>query len=627
MVLTNLFLFQKYACFKFKTILELVSLSSITFIVALSLLFNTRAPQTENYFHSSSLAEAAKKVPRAAKNFSVTVWNPQSTKCHGNFQWYSAASPGKPAVLVREAAIDARHALKNQYARQTQTSGAFLRVVVFASVVLDNDEFAVSFPTTPVMKVQNPSTTQKPKASIRVRNSTDWAVEDSFDVQIDNVITDSECTKGRADRCYPIEDPSSGADRMFLRPGVTKHCFHPRCILCAGPEWQILLSISSSGKNGGVDELKEELWRLEQSKNAEIFVEFPVNTRGGTIETFQTRMGIACVSGLTRTTSLPPLPHLPQREHSDCQDTSTSVMLLGNSLFGRKRDSKTGRSELAHFAIRSLLGHIRFDTVVLPVLTNHTVSQVQYHCGNDRRCHSQFAHSAQKLLNDVASDLNEELDQANVPVHLWSRIIVMPFCRLGSDHKEFERHYPCLRTYRMGQFALGNLVYTLFSPKHAWTVSMDADEMLVDESRGHGGRNKASLQATTYLNGLQKQTGENHLWLRWFDFRSKPSDRASISRRITNGLPIPTTRSSLTSPKDNRGSCYSAFHRNVGKSAVSCTTGMGYAVHVGVLFKSNDRLSPLACTKVPSNSSSTVFVYHARGNAPRFGNCVYNESA
>lgn len=170
-------------------------------------------------------------------------------------------------------------------------------------------------------------------------------------------------------------------------------------------------------------------------------------------------MNAACVMGV-RT----PGVHRAEECATDHRTATGAVLFSGSSLYGTKKRSKQHFREVANFAARALLGPIRYHTVVMSVVTDFSQSDADYRCAASESCRLRLDLDNHKHLTSIAQTVMDELDAIGVPRALFSRLIILPSCRLGSDPWKSEREDPCRSSKRYGQYYATFFSYAILAP-------------------------------------------------------------------------------------------------------------------------------------------------------------------
>lgn len=568
---------------------------------------NTTLPSTE-----SSNLQSQRAPPEQ-----IQVWKPHTRRCHGVFT-VSNSTNGPLPLMLREAAVDYRHTSlrESKFSRQSMPPAVRRRVVVHISAAPDGQIPSGMKPVEPRprwMKAQDDKDATQPskvvpKASLadaKGRPVTGWTVD------IDYVLTDPSCAR----ICFFIDKNRT---------------------ICAGQEWQVLATIEAPPEVSDEKKLDEYLKILE-FKDVKLNLSLPVHLPNGKMLIFEPSLHFGCISGLTPTTALWPnvLSHVPERSPT-CEASRRSVAVSGSPLFGGKREASWLQREAAHFAARSLLGPVRFDTVVIGIQTNHSISEIQEVCKNNAACLQRMHDDNDLLINDIRMELEDELDSIGVAASMRSRIILVPFCRLGSDYRGYEKGSPCRWSAYYGQIVYTQYLYTVFSPYHRWHASFDLDEFLVNQVQfdwaeehqfspyrrrpNHPAPNAAATFDRRLRTTETSQTLST-LRFRWLDFSSK---RTRDWRGITGDvIEQGGLRLGYDEPKPNRTACL-GVDRIAGKVALHCQEGFGISNHDTVIILEDQPLTKRQCmARKLGTFDEEILTYHARYPAPRQGRCYF----
>jgi hypothetical protein len=322
---------------------------------------------------------------------------------------------------------------------------------------------------------------------------------------------------------------------------------------------------------------------------------------------------------------------MPSREAS-CAKSIGSVVVSGGAMFGYKRNSVIGRKEAAHFAARSLMGSVRFDTVAVSVIANFSVSEIQAKCGDDDpECVTAYHESNDGFMSQLAEEVEEELRVIGVPQKYWARIILVPVCRLGTDFDGFEANgHGCRWSAHYGQWVVNELSYTLFSPYHKWYASFDLDEFLVHEaaylaSRSTPHRRVAPISAADLFDEREhKSATPGVLRMPWLEFKILRDQATLVTKAVleSGGLEMVSTANGTAEALD-RSSCLQSPEKGGGgaKPVLSCSNGgIGIHVHDSLsLTKADDMRSRVCNARLKFDTK--LALYH--GHGPRFGDCTF----
>lgn len=524
----------------------------------------------------------------------VRVWYPQRASCQGIFR-SKALHQSVPWAILREAAVDFRHTSIAEYRTRHPNVASFRRIVLLVSIPSRPDGERVT--TTPIIATHGNRTS--PWSSVSLRGPKKHIA--GLTVSIDYIFPDLECSQ----QCSRVA-PNT----------------------CSASEWQVMVTIRPRDETLDSAALDKLLTRFGNGKGTYIRLRLMAKIDGKP-KVFKARIDPGCVAGLLPSTRfVPDIVGFPERTES-CDEAKKAIALVGGSLFGQKRDSPEGRNELGHFIARSLLGHVRFDAVAAGVLVRHTMSEIAHVCGKDPVCRMRHFHENVVALHEIARDVDAVLFKLGVPADVASKVVLFPFCRLGSDSEGYEAGSPCRWSHYRGQYPYNYYSYTLFSPYAKWVVSMDVDESLVDESlqpSSNTPQPSSFTRASDRFDEIPNPFVPGALWFRWLDFRMQLESNEKFTQGLLAGQQ-PQFVSLSTEPL-NRSKCYSPkVTRSFGKSALSCKAGFGFCIHnVVVLRHHYDLMSRYCAPRIPWNLDnsrlSSLIVMHGRGT-PRFGMCEY----
>lgn len=389
---------------------------------------------------------ASKHRPYApATAGSVAVWHPHTRACAGKFVTDDSERRGlQPLLMLREASVDFRHNSIREFKMNRRDGGAdkrlFRRVTLQVSVAWDAELVGAPWPG----GSQDAHGTALPSASIGVEQRDTGGGEsdisgEGWSVEFSYVLEEPHCANRR---CHDTPVPGHNTED---RSRTT--------YMCTPRETQLIVSITPPRHVATEDEFAAELTKLER-RAAYLRLTLPVrlNADRNAQENQELSLSLGCISGLTASTAL--LPHLAHLEggtkpyappNPSCEQATGSVIVAGAPLFDSRRDTEGGRRGVAHFAARALFGSVQFDTVAVPVLTPHSMSEILARCASNVTCIDAYQGRNEQLLSAVAGDVEKELRELGVPGEHWRRILLFPFCRLGTDHFDggHERRHAC----------------------------------------------------------------------------------------------------------------------------------------------------------------------------------------
>lgn len=548
--------------------------------------------------------------PLPADRHRVGVWSPHSRACRGDFTFQTTPVSVKPVhapptLMLREASVDFRHnSVRDFRIKHHLGEVPFRRVTLQVSAIRG------------LQAVQPVSAMER----------------EDFDRAIPSAFLTTHAGKRQA------EGWRSEVDYIQGDPNCVNKCFFAdfEKQICAGQEWQVIVTIVGPSEIATDSQLENALNRLESaSASASLDVNLPVRMSSeGDVVTAKLTVGLGCISGLLSlpgSTSLQDLlPRMPPLE-TVCANSVGSVVAVGGAMFGYKRNSPEGRKEAANFAARSLLGSARFDTVAISVIANYSVSEIYARCGHDDSdCVSAYHQSNDDFMTELAGDVEKELRVLAVPPNLWSRIVLFPMCRLGTDFDGFEANgHGCRWSAFSGQWVTNEHSYTLLSPYHKWFASFDLDEFVVNEaaylaSTDKPDRRVAPQSASALFDRREPESvTRGVLRLPWMEFKMLRDQTTNLSKAVlkTGGLEMIST-AGRDGPLD-RSSCLQSPEKGGGggKGVLSCSNGgIGIYVHDTMSLTKADDMRSRQCNG-RLRFDTKLALYHAHG--PRFGDCTY----
>lgn len=546
----------------------------------------------------------------------IRVWRPHSKACRGRFSFNTGADLAKDELMlmIREAAFDFRHSSLSEHrlTHPLETGVPFRRIAILVTV---SRGVARLLPATAT------NTGQETFPSVLLKQYTDTQIS-GWRVKIDYILRDPLCRN----RC-PYDELKK------------KKCY--------AAEWQVIVSLNGPEHiktEEGFQEALEGLLR-ESPVSARLELKLPVFLASENEEIVETELsvGLSCISSDISLQNI--LTTMPKR--TECRDARGSVVVAGGALWGYKSDNRAGRREVANFVARSLMGSIRFDTVAVPVIAKHSVSEIQAVCQHDKKCQSEIDEKNDSFMRGLVFDVEDELKMLKIPRTLWKRILLFPVCRLGTDFEGYERDQGCKYSRYQGQGMVNDLSYILFSPYHKWYASFDLDEFAVQERAfvsarnfKHGKANQQSAQVLFDERSLANNGGaSNVLQLGWLefdvpraglnDFSSAIIGQRNATRELmqTGGLdfiPLKQNRSHLF----NRSDCWQRRRTPTmapGKAVVSCMrNGFGSSVHHAMALTNAANLNSRKCIH-PVIFDNDIALYHGStvAHGIRFGNCAW----
>lgn len=351
----------------------------------------------------------------------VSVWAPR--RCSGRFVGPPAAAKGAafPAAVVREAVVDRRAVSRRQFRRDVDSRRPFERLVVYVSAHLS-------------------VRLSKANASVALEGA------EGIVARVDHVTH---------------ANPFVEAYGVY-RPGRKTKQGHEIS------EWQVVLSLVPNDTHAGVfPDYASFSAALQVLPGAVLRFSLPLKSFDGQVLPFEPVFDLACAVGWHHPDVYPGLTRI-QPGAPTCGKRGAhvkgAVVFGGSALYGKKREDPSHYREIAHFAARALTGPVRFDTVVMPIVANNSVADATTHCGTDQACLEEHHDANVALLQRVAVVVEEELDVLGMSRQLFKNVILIPFCRLGSDTNATEKGDPCASSHRYGQYHASFFAYAMLSP-------------------------------------------------------------------------------------------------------------------------------------------------------------------
>lgn len=388
------------------------------FLAAASILFLSNI-STSNRFTD----DAFETVQRYPAEESVTIWSP-SPRCTGKFVSSPAsfANPPFPSAVIREAVVDHRY-LSNEQFRTVHPNTPYLRIILYVSVHLS------------VSLTRNGALAQL-------------------------LVHDAESSSLHAHVDYVMR-----VDPFLLlgpyKPGKKTKRGHQVS------EWQIAISIRASKKTSGLGqrEFLRQIRNVSQEAKAVLSLVLPLQRFDGAKERFNPSFDLECVTGWELSSRYPKIPRLHREPvcFSGARKATGAILFSGSALYGKKKVNPEYYSEVAHFAARALMGPLRFQSVAMSIVVNNSYSDRERVCGTNRKCHSTMQEKNSQLLEDVRQVVEQVFDELHVERELWSKLILLPFCRLGSDANGTETGDACRSSHRYGQYHATFFSYAMLS--------------------------------------------------------------------------------------------------------------------------------------------------------------------
>lgn len=224
-------------------------------------------------------------------------------------------------------------------------------------------------------------------------------------------------------------------------------------------EWQLGIRVSPSDPNQ--PQTLEEAVRQGAVANLTI----PAHRYDGESFLYNIAFPLRCALGWD---VLPPIIPSALRSEPICDaggaGASSTVLLSGSSLYGSKKRDPKHFKEVAHFAARALRGAVRFQAVIMSVVTDFSAADIALKCGADMTCAQGLEKQNMDLLHRVARVVETEFAALGLPEELRARVVLVPTCRLGSDAANSEKDDPCQISHRYGQYHATFFAYGVIAP-------------------------------------------------------------------------------------------------------------------------------------------------------------------
>lgn len=383
-------------------------------------------------------------------------------------------------------------------------------------------------------------------------------------------------------------------------------------------EWQVGVKLypAQTGLVGAVREAAAE--------NLQLNVTLPVVRFDEEEIMWPIEMGLGCVLGW----STPGVEDRVEACGKDGKGATGAFLVSGSALYGGKKKDVRHFREIANFAARALMGPVRYDAVAMGVVTDYSLSDMEYKCRvADVECWQKLDDWNVRMMEAVARTVEEELAMLGVPSELFSRVLLIPSCRLGSDADRNEWRDPCKESKRYGQYFATFYSYTMLAPffkvshsssfqvrrlaimwlfvpaayvlparvsnslpvtllcrylslpRTQWGASYDMDEFLAPiptMPKGPG-------PAQPILDEADKSFGiaRGDMVFQWLNFRVRSTeDSRALSVRLIRGFPT-TLHNQENSSRPEQ--CYERTRDDTAKSVVRCDVGLGFTIHHPVM--------------------------------------------
>lgn len=352
----------------------------------------------------------------------VTVWYPRFCK-GGSFQTAAAVhSPDRfPYAVLRDAIVDRRPAVAAFFRKPSSPS--LIRVTLF----------------------------------ITVHNSAKIFLEGSnVTVNVEDRSDSSSLAVSKHLSAY-VEYVVHGSGFLLRRGPYTpgKKTTHGR----QTTDWHVGLVLQISDHNSN---LFGRAFSFEEAADYSITLVPSITVRhyDNTTVPFKFRLPFACIQGWM------PLGVLRESNCSVANPFAArgAALFSGSALYGRKKGNVQHFREVAHFAARALTGPVRYNTVVMSVVMDATVSDADVICGANVECRQGVLTKNINLLDDVAQEVERELAVMGMPDHVARNIIIIPSCTLGSATEQAERGDACSISKHYGQYWATVFTYASLAP-------------------------------------------------------------------------------------------------------------------------------------------------------------------
>lgn len=410
-------------------------------------------------------------------------------------------------------------------------------------------------------------------------------------------------------------------------------------LACTPKEEQVIIDLFPPGHVRTEEDLTKEISDMEGTRQGGIlFVQLHVRVHNETT-LFELKLRSSCISGLLEKTSVVTfLPSRRDKAPSSCSESGGAVVVGGSPLFGSSRDDPQFRKQVAHFAVRALLGPIQFDVVAIPVLTRYSISEIQGTCRTPARqespevCGLRMHDQNAAMLSNIAHDVTRELIVLGLPSAYLSRVVMFPFCTLGTDYTGREGNgSSCAWGKYNSQYASNDHGYTVFSPYFKWTASFDIDETILPipsktkTENSHSGVFARAADEFDRIEIEQSEVFPGFLMLRWLDVLSKPKDWKMVTQDILLKKHIQIYPRQGEDRSHFREADCRGRRTFDGKPVVSCKFGMGMSTHDSIILVPGMEkfLDERMCSpRAKENFNNSLLLYHLRASKPRFGNCT-----
>lgn len=224
-------------------------------------------------------------------------------------------------------------------------------------------------------------------------------------------------------------------------------------------EWHVGLCLSMSS-TAALDPQKSNPLRLVVKDDARFNISMLVHRFDGEKIPVFFNMSLGCVQGWQT-------PGVARKSRCTAKSTSNArgaALFSGSALYGAKKRHAAFYREIAHFAIRALSGPVRYDAVVMSVVSDKTISDASFECGDSDECFERLRNTNNQLLDSIAGEVQHELRTLGAPESMSRKIIILSSCVLGSDAWRSELNDACNQTKHYGQYWATVFSYAPLAP-------------------------------------------------------------------------------------------------------------------------------------------------------------------
>lgn len=350
------------------------------------------------------------------------------------------------------------------------------------------------------------------------------------------------------------------------RPGLRTRFGHE------GVEWQLGIRVSPT--NPAHPDISQAV-----RDGAVANVTIPAHRYDGVSLPYELSFPLRCALGWGQLPAFLPGAH---RDAPACDaggvGASGAVLLSGSALYGKKKREARYFKEVAHFAARGLRGTVRFQAVVMSVVSEYPASEIALRCGGDAECVGELERRNMELLQAIGRVVEEEFRLLGVEEELLGRVAIVATCRLGSDAGRSERDEPCGVSKHAGQYVATYMSYGMVAPYFKWAASYDMDEYFSKVPKNDRSRVK-TVSAVELLDEADRKVGGKlgDLMFPWLRFRVRDQNVSfALSRELLDG------KYAVLGHEERNYSmniCYEKSRMYLGKSAVRCDVGLGFTIH------------------------------------------------